>query len=1116
MNSKQKEDFHDRIKIGARVLGRDQVPILLPSYEKLHEQVKGFRKQAAGLERWDETSWLHKYKRDFRSNFDNVISILGERGSGKTSVLLTFKYFHTKQFSEQDIVLPLIVPDQMSGASDTLGWVLGFLHGEMKEIERIYHSEQERTNQWRQDAYCGKGAKSQLEKKYKELQKAYLLRQDSYAAIIRKRDEGVQEHISDNEKIVNSDQNLIDHFHDFIDILVNYKKMIIKDKNHEPLILIFFDDVDISAKYCMEILNTVRTFFSHPNIIVFVSGAYSVFIESVTLNMLDEEKVDARKYDTDFVAHWEESKTALVRRLERSREFLKKVFPPAFRYDMKNTLSDQEKADFKYYVKEGEDHEDAPSFMNLLSGITAECSNETCIGSIFDKEKIQIPQAYFRIFDSNPRGLISPYYFLYLRRDKVWSGLDVQQFLDIIINSNKELAEYKTRIKDLIKIYFNRNGLELETVSTFIDYSKLEVYELPKAKEGEASNVKREFEIENHMKNEISILLLADLFEKLLRLFHPKFQVADHVKTKPLVSLLNNLYGPSLFPYMKTMEGVLGFYNNLSTILSMLGRNRSLFNPQADSHYIERQYLKAVSRDQDEYKTLRKLYREDKDWVTSLVKYISSVGRSDEEIMRLLVDEARAKEKFLNDVHYHSLIIKLDRINSQEVQQRLARNLKEGNMKVVTDHQDLDFDDIQNIVSYIHLAENRALISVELHNKGEILKEKEQNIRVLEQSRWLKRKQSSVKKTGVDLVSIIENKIHELERKIMQMKREGEARSLIKEYFHEDEVTFEGEDFEAIYNGIDFEKDFISRLDEEELHFTSFNPVLVLKEYVDIHSAKQLVKKEELEFIGLCYDEVDEKDNLTLQQKKLVRDFFAMSKEKVLLELLLPKGRTTGAENLQQLKNEQIELRKEINILRAEDLHIHERNTQIMDKLVLNDKPLSDVLREWEMEKSSRHRLILMKELNVRYIKIQNQWFNKFYISLVKEHGFQNSAEAFGGLTNFQRKAFLIALEELLEQFVGNHRTYILNQPKALVSLWEDLTIRSEIEETINLIPSVKNYILVRYALEMIRIEEDEQADGSIGYFRNLKLQLKLMSNSGYSSFDLHLKNILGSKREWE
>ncbi len=69
--------------------------------------------------------------------YDNVFSIIGKRGTGKTSVIFTLK---KKIFEDAkniwDIELPIITPDAISREDGILDWILAMLADKVQEIEK--------------------------------------------------------------------------------------------------------------------------------------------------------------------------------------------------------------------------------------------------------------------------------------------------------------------------------------------------------------------------------------------------------------------------------------------------------------------------------------------------------------------------------------------------------------------------------------------------------------------------------------------------------------------------------------------------------------------------------------------------------------------------------------------------------------------------------------------------------------------------------------------------------------------------------------------------------------------------------------------------------------------
>ena len=112
-------------------------------------------------------------------NSCNVISFLGGRGSGKTSMLLTvlkqlekneIEYIQESNTDKKDTtklksyVVPIIDPDKFNFEKDALGWVIFSFAETMQDIE----------NQVKDYKYCKEDRKKELVESYNKLKKSYL------------------------------------------------------------------------------------------------------------------------------------------------------------------------------------------------------------------------------------------------------------------------------------------------------------------------------------------------------------------------------------------------------------------------------------------------------------------------------------------------------------------------------------------------------------------------------------------------------------------------------------------------------------------------------------------------------------------------------------------------------------------------------------------------------------------------------------------------------------------------------------------------------------------------------------------------------------------------------
>lgn len=439
-------------KIGARNLSDKELEVLLPNWKDIFSEIIKIRESSV---RKDKEDPILKEEPEFDKHHNNVFSILGERGAGKTSVQLSLKYrlmeyYKTEKEYENDTILQLIVPQDMEEKSSTIGWIIAYFSNLVEKIEDDFKEN-------RQLFYYKENCKTNpVLAKFKELKKSFFIRSESYKNSINS-DNSITEYIERNGEVIKEDINLSKKFKEFIDEYIKYKKNIDKRKTSEPLIHIFFDDVDISNKKCLMVLETIMRYLSHANIVVFVAGDYSTFKETITLKYL---KDDGLLYK-DLLNETFEKCTALEVRQTLAYDYLKKVLSPALRYELKK-YNLEEKKDFKY----GKLDDDKFKLKNLI---------EEKLGNNFNN-------IYYELLDSKPRGLMNIYYFLesakkYEELDEKNKNLFIKRILNIIIDSSSILNTEKESIEELIEVQDKKVRVNFEKFS-FKDFSEKNLLKL--------------------------------------------------------------------------------------------------------------------------------------------------------------------------------------------------------------------------------------------------------------------------------------------------------------------------------------------------------------------------------------------------------------------------------------------------------------------------------------------------------------------------------------------------------------------------------------------------------------------------------------------------------------
>ena len=104
MGNREKDVVSPSHKVGIKILSDIQIGNVFPNYKDVLNHIETHRKW---LEK-HQLQYLERYQ--YNLMYDNVISIFGERGTGKTSVAFTLhKKLEEDVDHPYDIVLPIMV-----------------------------------------------------------------------------------------------------------------------------------------------------------------------------------------------------------------------------------------------------------------------------------------------------------------------------------------------------------------------------------------------------------------------------------------------------------------------------------------------------------------------------------------------------------------------------------------------------------------------------------------------------------------------------------------------------------------------------------------------------------------------------------------------------------------------------------------------------------------------------------------------------------------------------------------------------------------------------------------------------------------------------------------------
>jgi len=472
-------------KIGARSLSAAEARLILPAYDQVYAQIERFRAEK-GL--YSEAS----------GQKTNNIGIIGVRGAGKTSILKTIKKNlenNNAEREEKDIILPIIVPENMSEPGTLMAAILGMLNDVINKSG---------AKKGGKEGCIHKGA---LREKCEDVIRQYTYIQKEYRSILLKDYTTENDYVNRSAKVFNSDNEFIEKFNDLVHALVNPEQ----SKKSESLLFLFIDDIDLSTYRCADVVKTLLSYVSNENIVTVISGDLNTFEEALTLDFIRKENV----LEGDLLQSHIGEQTLLESKKQLAYEYLKKILPPAYRYNIKQWALEEKK---NYYIAElPEDHGDGIRFSDLLG----KALNGWIDASYFvykDEAGNQQALPYtYHLFDDTSRGLNNVYNVLNDIIAKRTSNNESEQarnkeyieekklLLDTIIAAKKEYNQYRD---DIHKKMFTV-GDSCENSTVFFDNADTIIYKEDHGLLGGG------FDIKNPVQR-FSLFILIDFAARLL------------------------------------------------------------------------------------------------------------------------------------------------------------------------------------------------------------------------------------------------------------------------------------------------------------------------------------------------------------------------------------------------------------------------------------------------------------------------------------------------------------------------------------------------------------------------------------------------------------------------
>lgn len=460
-------------KIGAKILTQEGLAKILPEYEDIFETINSRR------ERFVTKS---NCKLNLKSH-DNVISILGERGSGKTSVLMTLKMMLEQIKNSEDIVLQLIEPEVLE-SSDLIAWIIANFKNHVDKCNEIWeklslcdkHKYLNQKGNFKNSFCTSENEDNPVKLNFEILCSMYSKKSKVYDEIILKDYLNKKKLNQDIIEKLKADICLVEKFQKFIEELVkfkstfgsncnndrsdcfyNYKNTFNKEEcryeikkieenyrnlKSEMTIYFFFDDMDLFQGNTLELFKCILHFLSIPNIIIFVGGDYQKFNEKLTIEYLKEDDLLAKDLmEISFSENDDLNSHVMKKRL--ASDFIKKILSPNNRYYLKE-YKVNERMDFKPSEEGVRNNNENYLIDNILGKI---------INS--DNKNKKILKKYGILLDKYPRGLMNLYQYFDSKSD-----LNINRLSHLLIDSNSDFLEYKYLINE--NIY--ENGVLDQTI----------------------------------------------------------------------------------------------------------------------------------------------------------------------------------------------------------------------------------------------------------------------------------------------------------------------------------------------------------------------------------------------------------------------------------------------------------------------------------------------------------------------------------------------------------------------------------------------------------------------------------------------------------------------------
>ncbi len=219
----------------------------------------------------------------------NVISILGDRGMGKTTLMA--KVIRHLDNTQQDIVLNPIQPERFGNDDTLLGWVLAGLEDWVEYC--CYHNEDCLRNSLGKPIRPEDWDEKQIVKhtedlrgKYRNLCRIAGRTSGNFRESLRAREADPYQFGEESARLNADGYSLREKMHTFTNTLLDSIKLFDKRKE-QALVVVPVDDADLLTKNVLSLFRDIMLLLGHPRILVFVVGDLQTFMYALQNEILD-------------------------------------------------------------------------------------------------------------------------------------------------------------------------------------------------------------------------------------------------------------------------------------------------------------------------------------------------------------------------------------------------------------------------------------------------------------------------------------------------------------------------------------------------------------------------------------------------------------------------------------------------------------------------------------------------------------------------------------------------------------------------------------------------------------------------------------------------------------